>query len=68
MIIVDQSGSMCCAGPINDPDEWRIVVTKLFVDFFGVDQTDADYRLGMVFFGSDCQFNITVEPSKRTER
>lgn len=61
VIIVDNSASMCCTQPPNDPSQEngspgiRYQMADLFISFFGADQSANDYRLGFVFFGSDAQ-------------
>jgi uncharacterized protein YegL len=54
VLVIDQSGSMW---RWNDPENslnsgWRLVMTKLFADLLGVDQTGADHRLSIIFFGT----------------
>ena len=52
VVIVDNSASMCCTAPPNDPENIRLKMAHLFISFFGADQSENDYRLGFVFFGS----------------
>lgn len=62
MIIVDNSASMCCPPIQNDPANYRGRFARLFVQLLGVDQSDADYRLGFVFFGTDAQLIAPLSP------
>lgn len=55
VVIVDNSASMCCTVPPNDPANDRLQMAHLFISFFGADQSENDYRLGFVFFGSEAE-------------
>ena len=62
IVIVDNSASMCCTAPINDPEKERYSMARLFVDLLGVDQSETDYRLGFVFFGTEAELTASLSP------
>lgn len=62
IVIVDNSASMCCPPIMNDEDNDRGQFARLFVQLLGVDQSEADYRLGFVFFGTDAHLIAPLSP------
>lgn len=52
VLLLDQSVSMWqCDGPGSDPDGLRTSAANLFIHYLGADSTNADYRIGVVYFG-----------------
>lgn len=53
MLVLDQSGSLWELGGVgSDPQMLRMEGARLFAAYLGVDGAAQDYRLGMIFFGS----------------
>lgn len=53
MLVIDQSGSLWDLGGIGaDPDMLRMEGAQLVASYLGIDGLGADYRLGVVYFGT----------------
>ncbi len=57
VFVIDQSSTMYNDNdPVNNLNEgWRFVLTDMFIDWLGVDQSGSNHRMGAVMFGSEAQ-------------
>lgn len=63
ILVIDQSGSLWELGGVgSDPDQLRMEGARLVATYLGVDDAAQDYRLGVVYFGSQPQLVAPLTP------
>ena len=61
MLILDQSQSLYDLGGVgSDPQLLRMEGARLFASYLGVDGSTADYRLGVVYFGTEAELVVPL--------